>query len=321
MTVQPSVLVLAGGPDREREVSLDSARAIADALAAQGFEVHHRVIDRPTLAELASHPGDVVFPALHGPWGEGGPLQELLEQLGRPFVGSGAAAAAIAMDKLATGKLAGQLPGVLVPSQALLDPSMTEPPAHLPLVIKPVADGSSVGVHVCRDAESWTRAHAAASRDSSTRFMVEQFIAGRELTVGLLDGRAMPIVEIVPASGVYDYDAKYQRSDTRYVVKPDLPEGLAGLLAAASEQLSRLIGVRHLARVDFIIDDRQRPWLLELNTMPGFTSHSLLPMAAEAVGIDFATLCARLVELAARDDAPRSTSHERSAARPRSINP
>ena len=304
--VRPSVLVLGGGPDRERPVSLDSARGVAGALRDQGHVVHHVEIDRPTRDELAAMPGDVVFPVLHGPFGEGGPLQAMLEDLGRPFVGSRADAAALAMDKLVTARLAMQVPGMLTPEHVPLDAGMDLPPAALPLVVKPIRDGSSVGVTICRTADDWARARDAAAREPGMAFMVESFVVGREVTVGLLDGRALPLIEIAPAEGFYDFEAKYARDDTRYIVDPELPAGAADRLRALAEGLASVLGVRHLARADFIVDERARAWLLEINTMPGFTSHSLLPMAAKAAGLEFGPLCARLVHLAQRDASVRS---------------
>lgn len=303
---RPSVLVLGGGPDRERPVSLESARGVARALAGEGFVVHHIEIDRPSRDELAAMPGEVVFPVLHGSFGEGGPLQAMLEEIGRPFVGSRADAAALAMDKLATARLAMQVPGMLTPEHAPLDAGMREPPAPFPLVVKPIRDGSSVGVSICRTPDDWRRAVDAAQAEPGMAFMVESFIAGRELTVGLLDGRALPIIEIAPAAGFYDYEAKYTREDTRYLVAPELPEGVGDRVRLLAEGLAQVLGVRHLARADFILDERGRAWLLEINTMPGFTSHSLLPMAARAAGLEFGPLCARLVHLAQRDASVRS---------------
>lgn len=298
-----SVLVLGGGPDRERPVSLRSAAGVADALREAGYAVNAQTVDKPTLDELRAMEGDVVFPVLHGPWGEGGPLQLLLEQLGRPFVGSGADASAIAMDKLATARLASNAPSVRIGPKMPVDPARDEAPGELPLVVKPVRDGSSVGVYICTDEASWKRAIEAvrqdAGEDPSRRYFAEPYVKGRELTVSVLDGRALPVIEIVPASGVYDYDAKYQRSDTRYLVDPELPGDLSRTVQNHALLTADAIGVRHLCRVDFIMDERSVPWMLEVNTMPGFTPSSLFPMAAKAAGLLMPALCAKLVELAA----------------------
>lgn len=311
----PSVLVLAGGPDDEHPVSLQSAAAIAGALRCAGATVHEVVIDRPSLADLRAMPGEVIWPALHGAFGEGGPLQDLLEALSRPYVGCRPAAARTAMDKIATKLEAARL-GVATAPACILnirDPACPLPP---PVVVKPVHDGSSVGLHMCHDAGGWARAHQVASEDMRSRpgrsYMIEPMVRGRELTVGVLEEseglRALPLIEIVPASGVYDYAAKYDRDDTRYIVDPDLPPGVRDLCRRAAPLLARALGVRHLCRVDFLLDAAGAPWLLELNTMPGFTSHSLLPMAAASEGRDMPALCAHLVRAAAGNLAPCSNT-------------
>lgn len=302
-----TVLVLGGGPDAEREVSLRSSRAVSAALEQSGrFPVRYEVIDRPTLAELKRLPGDVVFPVLHGRWGEGGPLQDLLAQDGRPFVGCGPLAARLAMDKVATKSLALAI-GCPATATAVVDPRDDGAPLPLPFVVKPVHEGSTVGLFVCRTAAQWREAHRA-SVASGKACMVEPYIEGRELTVGVVDRATLPIIEITPADGLYDYEAKYNRSDTKYQVNPRLPAGVADRVIADTVRLSAAMGVRHLCRVDFMLDAQGRPWLLEVNTMPGFTDHSLVPMAARAPapagpGLEMPALCARLVDLALRDSA------------------
>jgi D-alanine-D-alanine ligase len=308
MTSPLNILVLGGGPDAEREVSLVSSRFVAESLATiTGLTVRREVIGRLSLPELRALPGDVIFPVLHGGWGEGGPLQELLEQDGRPYVGSGPGAARIAMDKCAT-KLAAAGLGIPTAPSAILNTDDDGCPIELPVVVKPVHEGSSVGLHICRTREDWDKALAAVKTDRARFparvYMIEQAVlGGRELTVGVLDGSALPIIEIRPESGVYDYQAKYHRADTRYTAAPDLPGGVAERLREDAESLAEAIGVRHLARADFILDASGQPWLLEINTMPGFTDHSLLPMAAGHAGFSFAQLTRRLVEMALRDHA------------------
>ncbi|MCC6285952.1 MAG: D-alanine--D-alanine ligase [Phycisphaerales bacterium] len=302
------VLVLMGGPDAEHEVSVQSGAGVAGALrASERVEVIERVIREMDLPSLRALPGEVIFPVLHGPFGEGGPMQDLLEADGRPFVGCRAPAARLGMDKLATKVLAATL-GVPVLTAAVLNPGDTVCPIGLPAVIKPVHEGSSVGLHLCRDAQSWEGAIRdvfSEGRGAHRANMVERMASGRELTLGLLDGSALPLIEIIPASGVYDYEAKYTRDDTRYVVNPVLPLGVGERIARHGQMLSRAIGVRHLARVDFLLDGAGTAWCLEVNTLPGFTSHSLFPMAAAAVGLRMPDLCVRLVELALRDASRR----------------
>lgn len=307
------VLVLGGGPDAEREVSLTSARFVADAIdASGGLRAIRETIGTVTLEELRGLPGDVIFPVLHGPWGEGGQLQDLLERDGRAFVGSGARAARLAMDKIAT-KAAALKVGIPTPEVRVLDLRDPVCPLSFPVIVKPVHEGSTIGLYVVNNERDWNAAResiraeqANASRPGSPGFrpyMIEPRVAGRELTVGVIDGEALPIIEITPADGLYDYEAKYVRNDTRYTLDPELPRGVADLVKAYSVKLAYAIGVRHLARVDFMLDARGVAWMLEINTMPGFTDHSLVPMASKHAGVPMARLCATLVELALRDHA------------------
>lgn len=285
------VLVLKGGPDAEREVSLRSGAMVAAALRRAGFAVHEATIDRPSPEEVLALPGDVVFPALHGAWGEGGPLQEILEQQGRPYVGARPRAARLAMDKTATKALVSAI-GVPTPrSQELVPGTPCDLPC--PLVIKPADDGSSVDLRICR-----TPAEVAAARAGlearRSRLMAEEFVAGRELTVGIVDGECLPIIEIRPGDGTYDYEAKYLRDDTQYILDPQLPPGIAEAVRSFTRAAWHAVGCRDVARADFMLDGRG-PWFLEINTMPGFTDHSLVPKAARHAGIGMEELTTRLV--------------------------
>lgn len=314
-----TVLVLGGGPDAEHEVSINSSTAVARALNESGrYTAHLHLFDTLDAGQLASLPGAVVFPVLHGPWGEGGPLQRMLEADGRPFVGCGSMAARAAIDKLLTKQVALSL-GISTGPAAVLYALDDVPPIALPLVLKPVHEGSSVGLALCHTPQAWREA-AARARELLARgtaaFMAEPLVKGRELTVGIVAGEALPIVEIVPKGGVYDYDAKYTRDDTRYVVDPPLPEGVAHTVQRDALRLARALGCEMLARVDFLIDEQRGPRLLEANTMPGFTSHSLLPMAAARVGMPMPALCDRLVDEAiARHHAARATPSSAAAVR------
>ncbi len=292
-----SVLVLRGGPDAEHDVSLASGAAVIESLREAGHRVHDEVINQITLEELAQLPGEVVFPVLHGRWGEGGGLQMLLEQHGRPFVGAKAAAAALCMDKDRVKRLARDS-NIPTPDWILIE---EEPIAliDLPLVVKPVDEGSSVGLHMCDTVETAKAAIGALLQDNR-RVMIETRIEGRELTVGLLHGKSLPIVEITPAESTYDFAAKYDRQDTQYTVHPTLDAPLETQLSQTACRLGELCEVRDLARVDFLLDTQGTPWLLEVNTMPGFTGHSLLPMAAAAQGLSMKQLCDGLVQAAHR---------------------
>ncbi|MEQ8318063.1 MAG: D-alanine--D-alanine ligase [Phycisphaerales bacterium] len=312
------VLVLGGGPDAEHAVSVDSSTAVARAINDSGrYAADLRIFDRLTLDELRMLPGDAVFAVLHGPWGEGGPMQRLLEDDGRPFVGCGSRAARAAIDKLHTKEAALAL-GIATAPASILHPLDDVPPIDLPLVLKPVHEGSSVGLAICTTMEQWRAgvqaARAALASGATAAFMVEPMTKGRELTVGVVAGEALPVVEIAPAEGVYDYAAKYTRSDTRYVVDPPLPEGVAHTMQRDALKLSEALGCAMLARVDFMLDERRGPMLLEANTMPGFTSHSLLPMAAARTGLAMPALCAKLVDdaIARREASPAKQSVVRS---------
>jgi D-alanine-D-alanine ligase len=292
-----AVLVLMGGPDAEREVSLLSGAAVAQALRDCGrFDVIERVVDEPSAEDLDALGGDVVFPVLHGPWGEGGPLQELLETVERPYVGSQPAAAALAMDKLATKHIVSG-DGVRTPCARRLEAG-DECDLAPPLVLKPIDDGSSVDLDICRsDADvvsARSRLHPARGA-----VMAESYVTGREITVGIVGTQPLPLIEIIPSAAVefYDYEAKYLRDDTRYDVDPMLPADLGEQCMNAAVAAFMGVGCRDLARVDFILSD-DGPWFLEINTMPGFTTHSLVPMAAATLGLDMPALCGLLVDAA-----------------------
>lgn len=305
----PPVLVLGGGPDAEREISLKSSEAVFNAARQAGLDAALVLIDRPGPAEVASWSDRVVLPILHGRFGEGSTLQRMMERAGVRFAGCRSEAARLAMDKMAT-KLAAARCGVPTTPGAVLDADDDESPVGLPAVIKPVSEGSSVGLHICRDQPSWERAvaeaHADQQRNPQRAYMVEPFVAGRELTAPVLADesgrlRALPLVEIAAADGVYDYKAKYTRNDTRYTVLPDLPEAVTRRIQDDAVSLARAIGVRHLARVDFLWPPGREPVVLEVNTMPGFTATSLLPMAARAAGMEMPDLVAHLARLASAD--------------------
>ncbi len=306
---QNSVLVLGGGPDAERQISITSATAVHQGCLDAGLDAKLLIIDQPATEEIASWKADVIFPVLHGKFGEGGQLQYRLQEAGCVFVGSKAQSSRIAMDKLATKLIAAQL-NIPTTQSALLDPEDLKNPGQAvcpiapPLVIKPVADGSSCGLYICQDHASWIKALSTIAQSTAPPIsMIEPQIIGRELTISVLDDGTgilnhLPIIEIVPKSGIYDYQAKYDRNDTIYTLSPDLADDLVSNLQHWSLSLCRAIGVRHLGRVDFMLDESGYPWLLEINTMPGFTPTSLLPKAAAAAGLPMPELCKHLVNAA-----------------------
>ena len=296
---RPRVLVLMGGPDAEREVSLMSGAEVTKALVASAqFEVLPRTIVRTTAEDILAERPDAIYPILHGPWGEGGPLQEILEGIERThgigFVGPRAKPAATAMNKVATKSIAASV-GVRTPRARQV---VRGEPLDLaaPLVLKPSNDGSSVDLRICRtDAEvAAARAELEPRRE---HLMAEEYIRGREMTVGIVNGEVLPIIEIVPNVEFYDYEAKYTRDDTRYVLDPELPAGVADEMRAATRRVFDAVGLRDVARADFMVDARGA-WFLEINTAPGMTTHSLVPMASRHRGVDTPQLCASLVRAA-----------------------
>ena len=298
------VTVLAGGPSNEREISLTSGRAVAAALKAAGHHVHFADVQPEDLSAL-DVPADVVFPVLHGAWGESGELQEILEARGVPFVGSGSAASRLGMDKIAT-KRAWQAAGLPTPPFRLVEaPVIRTAPG--PCVVKPVAGGSSIDTFLRKDAapEEPTDIEGPVSYLVAKygRCMVEQFVDGYELTVGILFDRALPPIWIDPGEGQwFDYQQKYSPSGAAH--RFDLPPVIDAAGVAALQEMCldahRVIGCRDLSRVDVMLDRAGRPFLLEVNTMPGFTGRSLLPDAAREAGLDFPSLCDALATHAAR---------------------
>jgi len=280
-----------GGPDAEREVSIASGKAVTEALQKNDrFDVQSLVIDTPTLEDIDSIRSDIIFPVLHGPFGEGGPLQKLLEKSGKLFVGSSSETAATAMDKVQTKEIARKL-GIQTPEWCIINRESNET-IPIPFVLKPINDGSSVDVQICQTQRE-ADIHIERLLDQRDELLAESFVQGAEVTVGIVSGRALPIIEIIPPTdiGGYDFEAKYIREDTTYILDPNLPENTCSAWAL---DLYHELQVRSLARVDFILND-QGAWFLELNTMPGFTNHSLLPMAAEHIGMNMYELCTTLV--------------------------
>lgn len=302
-----NVLVLRGGPDRERPVSLQSGGQVAQALRDAGHSVIESDVMPDNLSAIENANADrvdVVFPVLHGPWGEGGPLQAILEESGLPFVGCKADAAARCMDKWAAKQVAREL-GIPTAEAEVLTSASQARTVKAPVVVKALDEGSSFGMAICHT-EAEADAAVAELLGQYQQVMAERFIEGDELTVGVIAGLdpsdpnlpgALPVIKIVPAADFYDYEAKYTRDDTQYLFDAEPPEVLQ-LVQDYAVRAFRGLGCRHLARVDFMLDAQKRPWLLEANTMPGFTSHSLVPKAAAEQGILFPELCDRLVRMA-----------------------
>jgi D-alanine-D-alanine ligase len=310
------ITLLCGGISSEREVSLMTGTQIAEALRTVGHRVWQSDIAPDNLAALDHKPCDLIFPALHGTFGEDGELQHILENRNGgsvPFVGSGEAASRLGMDKAASKSclLEQGIPTAnwqVVYAHKFKDAWTPASGIGYPCVIKPVSEGSSVGCKICLTLEQ-AREHLAQTLPKYGAMLVEQFVDGLELTVGILDGRRLPVIWIKPATEFYDYEAKYTREDTQYVFDEQIPLPAAVLeqVGKAAEDTHRVIGCRHLSRVDVMVDKRSlKPYVLEINTMPGFTGHSLVPKAAQQAGIAFPQLCDRLARMALRDAAVNS---------------
>lgn len=297
-----NIAVFLGGPSAEREVSLRSGAAVAQALRALGH----------TVTEVDAQPGrwtlppevDVVFLALHGTYGEDGAVQEELERLGVPYTGCGPEASRVAFDKALTKQrcLAAGVP--TAPFLVVENAAAPWPPGWTPpLVVKPVCQGSSVGLAFVETPEQWPVALAQALQFDH-RALVEPRLFGRETTVGILDGQPLPVVEVRPKRGAYDYQNKYTAGATEYLCPAPLPADVTARAQAAALGAFAAIGGRDYARVDVMITETGEPMVLEVNTLPGMTETSLLPKAARAAGLDYGALCQRMIELALRRARP-----------------
>jgi len=287
------VAVLKGGPGAEREVSLRSGAAVAAALRESGLQVVEA--DVRTLDFTLPPEVEAVFPVLHGEFGEDGMAQRRLEELGLPYVGSRSWEMPRGFDKEISHALLAAA-GLPTAPYEMIGPGM-EPRMEVPLVLKAPRQGSSIGVEIVRNAADLP---AALERVAAfgPRILVERYISGRECTVGFLGGEPLPLIEIVPAGGAYDYQAKYQRNDTRYLVPAPFPKAWQASITDLARRAYGVLGGRHLGRIDFRVTDAGDACILEINPLPGFTNTSLLPKAAAAAGISFPRLCLRLMEMA-----------------------
>ncbi len=289
------VAVLLGGPSEEREVSLKSGEAVVAALRRTGHIVH--AVD-VTAARLPPLPAGIeaAFIALHGRYGEDGGVQAELAALGIPYTGCDARASRLAFDKLLAKQEAQRL-GIPTAPFAVVAPG-APPPLPFPLVVKPLDQGSSIGVHRVDRPADWSAALADAA-GSAERALAERYVPGRELTVGVLDEWVLPALEIEAPGGWYDFQAKFTRGACRFTVPAPLEPDVAAAAGALARRAFDGLGCRGVARIDFRLDPEGGLWLLELNTIPGFAEASLLPMAAAAAGLTFEALCERLLERAA----------------------
>jgi D-alanine-D-alanine ligase len=298
MVIHRHITVLLGGPSAEREVSLRSGAAAAAALRSLGHTVEE-VDARPGQWRLPEGT-EVVFLALHGTYGEDGAVQAELEALGIPYTGCGVEASRTAFDKVLTKQRCVQW-GIPTARHVVLDRADRPfPPGWTPpVVLKPVRQGSSVGLRFVRDTSEWPAALRESLRHD-TEVLMEEMIQGRETTVGILDEKALPVVEVRPRSGGYDYANKYTAGATEYLCPAPFEPAVTERIQAAALGAFRAVGGRDYARVDVMVTAEGQPVVLEVNTLPGLTETSLLPKAAAAAGISYAGLCQAMIDLAMR---------------------
>lgn len=295
------VAVLFGGTSAEREVSLNSGSRVLAALLSQGIDAHAFDPAEQPLDALKGY--DRAFIALHGRHGEDGTIQGALEVMHIPYTGSGVLASALAMDKFRT-KLMWQAAGLPIPEYALLkadsDFADIEEELGLPLFVKPAREGSSIGVTKVKTPGALKAAYEEAARHDPL-VIAEKGVMGGEYTVGIVGDEVLPIIKIEPATEWYDYEAKYNRDDTQYLCPCGLPEAKEMQIRAQALEAFRMLGGRGWGRVDFLMDEDGNHYFLEVNTAPGMTDHSLVPMGARAAGMDYPALVRRVLELAAND--------------------
>ena len=285
-----------GGPGEEREISLQSGKAIQLALEAIGYNVLSITMENK-LGDIISdlHSVDLVFLGLHGSIGENGTIQGFLESLGVKYTGSDPLSSAICMDKNIS-KIIARDSKVNTPNWKIVTRGQTlnEDNSEFPLVIKPNDQGSTVGLTIVHDESELGPALNLAYNYSSS-VMVEQFIEGRELTVTLIGGKALPVCEIIPSHELYDYECKYTSGMSKYVCPADIDLDLTKRIQEITERLFDVLKCRHYSRADFRLDHEDNLWFLEMNTLPGMTDTSLAPMAAKAAGFSFNDLIDRIV--------------------------
>jgi D-alanine-D-alanine ligase len=303
------VAVLMGGRSAEREVSLMSGQGVLQALRGAGVDAHPFDPAQQPLCELARQGFARAFIALHGRWGEDGSVQGALELLGIPYTGSGVQACAVAIDKTLTKRL-WQAEGLPTPAWRRVDSAAATRAAlqalGAPMIVKPAREGSTIGLTKVTDPAQCDAAYRLAAQHDP-EVLCEQFIAGDEVTCAVLgngvQARALPLIRIVAPGGDYDYHAKYFSDDTRYLIPSGLPAEEEAAIQALVLRAYRTLGCRGWARADIMVDATTRqPYLLEINTAPGMTGHSLVPMAARAVGMDYPTLCLHLLAQATLDN-------------------
>jgi|HubBroStandDraft_1064217.scaffolds.fasta_scaffold50810_2 D-alanine-D-alanine ligase len=295
------VAVVMGGPSAEREVSIQSGTGVMRALTSLGHDARSLDFDARFVDAIREIAPDVVFNALHGAGGEDGQIQGILDWLRIPYTGSGLTACALAMDKHLTKKLLAA-EGLPTPAWDVFDLTGGTLPLlpgslNLPLVVKPRASGSSVGVSIVRTHEAWSKAMVEAAERTS-EVLAEEYVAGREFFCAVLGEEALPVVEIVSTDEFYSYDAKYKPGGSRHLVPAPIDHDLTMRLQTLALSVHRLVGLRDISRTDFIVSKEGRPTILEINALPGMTPTSLVPDEAAQIGLSYEALVDRLLQYA-----------------------
>ncbi len=313
MTSSPKTVVLLGGESEEREISIQSGTAIANALSQAGIEAETFDWDPSRMRDFLSHGYERVFIALHGGSGENGTVQAMLDLAGIPYTGVGMRAASVCMDKFLSKDIVRARGAAPVPECMTLsvpdavsrlesghaDWSDIIDKIGLPMVVKPARNGSSVGVTIVDTASQMDDAVRSASLSPDEIVMFEQYICGHELTVATLNGKALGVCQIIPKNRFYDYDAKYNRSDTQYLTPSSLGADFDAKLSRLAEAVVQALDCTSgVVRIDFLADRDLNPYFLEVNTVPGMTSHSLVPKIAAKAGYDFPKLCSMILDMA-----------------------
>ena len=297
------IAVLTGGIGSERDISIQSGQCISQALIAGGFDVVTADIQPDNLDILDDNSIDVFFPALHGEFGEDGRLQQILQDKSLVYTGSGPAASKLAFDKMVSKDFFAEV-GVATPAAIEFNADSDIEQLEIQLkyfengyVVKPIREGSSVGVRIITDIQEVISAAEQTLKEFGD-CMIEQFIPGKEITVGILEEQTLPIIEIRTKAGFYDYQAKYIDEQTQYLFDTITQPALITKIEQEAMDCFRALGCRHFARVDFILSDEPIAYVLEVNTIPGFTTHSLLPKAAAKAGLTMSDLCSKIVAAA-----------------------
>ena len=296
------IAVLAGGPSSEKDISIKSGRAVFNALKLEGCDVAWLEIGQKDVEKKLRNPSfDVAFVALHGRFGEDGTVQKMLERMSIPYTGSGVNASQLALDKIASRRIF-QKHNIPVPEYEIFNKRTTKslPKFPFPVVVKPQKEGSSIGLSLAKNRREFTKACEKAYRYSDN-IIVEKFIKGREITVGILGNRPLPVVEIIPKRIFYDFNAKYKDGRTEYKVPASLPRHIYRKAQDLGLAAHNALNCCDFSRVDMLLAEDNNIYVLEVNSIPGLTERSLLPKAASAVGLDFGKLCLKLLNLAVKN--------------------